>query len=107
MKRSYVASAIVATLVVIVLSSFVARNGNNEGEVSLVVASAFAQDGGANVASWEYKLVGVYRGNGGTAETLSRVEETLNQLASEGWELVSATNNGRGTDCLYFKRSKR
>ena len=60
----------------------------------VVIGVAFAQNAPRNVERWEYTVL---RG----ANSESHFIERANELGSQGWELVSATN---WTGAATFKR---
>ena len=61
--------------------------------------TAFGQKKNQPRVTWEYKLAGI----GVPGE---RTEQDLNKLGAQGWELVSAYDDGRGGTTLYLRRAK-
>jgi hypothetical protein len=71
-----------------------------------MLAPAAAQDNKAlqPTQKWEYKVINV------TGVAIPAMEEVLNRVGAEGWELCTTPQpdrTARGTDVVIFKRPRR
>jgi hypothetical protein len=60
---------------------------------------------------WEYLLIEIFlapdRNAPAENKKATKVQEKMNELGSEGWELVAATESHSPEIFLYFKRPKK
>jgi len=86
--------------------AYMVGSSNNGG------TDAFAQSAGTATVRWEYRVTGTEiinsQGLPGGHHGHTGIEEMLNRLGSEGWELVAVSGAGPGSASrLILKRPRR